>query len=65
MSNYSKKDKNQPRQNIDNLVNEENLNETIDSAINNAEVRKELSETEMDEIAGGIISVTAGGIQRD
>ena len=51
MNQNSKEKKSQP---------DENIYEIIDSAINNAETRKELSEDELDEIAGGI---TAGGIR--
>jgi hypothetical protein len=51
MTQYPKENKNQPDENID---------EIIDSAVDNAETRKELSEGELDEIAGG---VTAGGIR--
>ena len=51
MSQHPKENNNQPDENID---------EILDSAIENAETRKELSEGELDEIAGG---VTAGGIR--
>ncbi|MCY7368116.1 MAG: hypothetical protein LH474_08185 [Chamaesiphon sp.] len=46
MSEHPKENKNQPTENID---------EVLDAAIENAEARKELSEAELDEIAGGII----------
>jgi hypothetical protein len=45
MNQNSKENKNQPDENID---------EIIDSAIKNAEIRKELSEAELEEVAGGI-----------
>jgi hypothetical protein len=56
MSNHSKEEKNQSHENID---------EIIDSAIDNAETRKELSEAEMDEINGGIRFPTIGLIKQD
>ncbi|MCY7368117.1 MAG: hypothetical protein LH474_08190 [Chamaesiphon sp.] len=40
----------------------ENIDEVLDAAIENAEARKELSESELDEVAGGVI---LGGISRD
>jgi transcriptional antiterminator len=49
MNQNSKENKNQPDENIDKV---------IDSAVENAEVRKELSEAELEEINGGVI--TAG-----
>jgi bacteriocin-like protein len=48
MNQNSKENKNQPDENID---------KTLDLAIENAEIRKELSDTELDEIAGGKIIV--------
>ena len=41
----------QPKDN--NTQPDENIDEVLDSAIENAEARKELSEAELDEVAGG------------
>jgi bacteriocin-like protein len=41
---------------------DENIDETLDLAIKNAEIRKELSDTELDEIAGGKITAGSFGI---
>ncbi|MCY7368109.1 MAG: class IIb bacteriocin, lactobin A/cerein 7B family [Chamaesiphon sp.] len=49
MSQNSKKNKNQLDKNID-------IDKIIDLAVENAKVRKELSDAELDEINGGIIN---------
>lgn len=53
MSEQSKEDNNQSRKNPDHLA-DEGVDEMLDTAINNAKARKELSENELDEVSGGI-----------
>lgn len=51
MSNEDKNNKNQSDENIDKI---------IDEAVENAESRRELSENELDEVAGGLMSTDGG-----
>jgi hypothetical protein len=43
----------------------ENIDEIIDEAEENAETRRDLSENELDGVAGGLTLTTDGGIMRD
>ncbi len=65
MSGQSKEDNNQPRKNPDHLA-DEGVDELLDTAIDNAKARKELSETELDEVSGGMPPIfTLLGLHRE
>lgn len=51
---------NDPKKREDQPIEDVDLDETIDSSVENAEARKELSDSDLDEIAGGQIFHTAG-----